>query len=134
MSSGRVDGCAYVNAICAVEDRPRFTGLTTNTPCYNVSLALAMVVGRFFVIVPILALAGSLVAKRRVPPSLGTLPTTGPLWIGLLLGVIVIVGGLAMNLPRLSARPSPGKTAEALLLCASARCCRAAREGTRIDA
>ena len=54
-----------------------------------------MTVGRFFVIVPVLALAGSLAAQRRVPISAGTLPTTGPLWVGLLLGVIVIVGGLS---------------------------------------
>jgi K+-transporting ATPase ATPase A chain len=53
-----------------------------------------MAIGRFLVAVPVIALAGSLATKRRVAPSLGTLPTTGPVWIGLLLGVIIIVGGL----------------------------------------
>jgi len=63
-----------------------------------------MVIGRFFVVVPVLALAGSLATKRRVPLSAGTLPTTGPLWVGLLLGVIVIVGGLSY-LPALALGP-----------------------------
>jgi K+-transporting ATPase ATPase A chain len=72
-----------------------FAGLSTNTPFYNLTLALAMAIGRFLVVVPVIALAGSLATKRRVAPSLGTLPTTGVVWIGLLLGVIIIVGGLA---------------------------------------
>jgi K+-transporting ATPase ATPase A chain len=71
-----------------------FAGLSTNAPFYNLTLALAMVVGRFAVAVPVIALAGSLSAKRRAAPSLGTLPTTGTIWVGLLLGVIVIVGGM----------------------------------------
>jgi K+-transporting ATPase ATPase A chain len=71
-----------------------FAGLTTNTPFYNLTLALGMAVGRFVVIIPVLGLAGSLARGRRVAVSLGTLPTTGGLWVGLLLGVIVIVGGL----------------------------------------
>jgi potassium-transporting ATPase potassium-binding subunit len=85
---------------------PAAAGLSTNTIFYNVTLAVAMVVvvGRFFVVVPVLALAGSLVAKRRVPPSLGTLPTTGGLWVGLLFGVIVIVGGLTY-MPALALGP-----------------------------
>jgi K+-transporting ATPase ATPase A chain len=72
-----------------------FAGLSTNTVFYNLTLALAMVIGRFVVVVPVLALAGSLATKRRVPESAGTLPTTGALWVSLLLGVIVIVGGLS---------------------------------------
>ena len=63
-----------------------------------------MVVGRFGVVVPVLALAGSLTGKQRVPVSSGTMPTTGPLWVGLLLGVIVIVGGLSY-LPTLALGP-----------------------------
>jgi potassium-transporting ATPase potassium-binding subunit len=71
-----------------------FGGLTGNTPFYNVTGGLAMLLGRYGMIVPILALAGSMAAKRRVAPSLGTFPTTGLLWSVLLIGVIVIVGAL----------------------------------------
>jgi K+-transporting ATPase ATPase A chain len=71
-----------------------FAGLTGNTPFYNVTGGLAMLVGRFGMIVPILALAGSMAVKRRVAPSLGTFPTTGPLFSVLMVGVIVIVGAL----------------------------------------
>jgi K+-transporting ATPase ATPase A chain len=71
-----------------------FAGLSGNTPFYNLTGAFAMMLGRYAMIVPILAIAGSLAAKRRVAPSLGTFPTTGPIWIGLLIGVIVIVGAL----------------------------------------
>jgi K+-transporting ATPase ATPase A chain len=71
-----------------------FAGLSGNTPFYNITGALAMLVGRYGMIVPILALAGSMAAKRRVAASLGTFPTTGVLWTVLLIGVIVIVGAL----------------------------------------
>jgi K+-transporting ATPase ATPase A chain len=71
-----------------------FAGLTGNTPFYNVTGGLAMLIGRYGMIIPILALAGSMAAKRRVAPSLGTFPTTGPLFTVLLIGVIVIVGAL----------------------------------------
>jgi K+-transporting ATPase ATPase A chain len=71
-----------------------FAGLSGNTPFYNVTGALAMLIGRYGMIVPIMALAGSMAAKRRVAPSLGTFPTTGPLFSVLLVGVIVIVGAL----------------------------------------
>jgi K+-transporting ATPase ATPase A chain len=71
-----------------------FAGLTGNTPFYNVTGALAMLIGRYGMIVPILALAGSMAAKRRVAPSLGTFPTTGVLWSVLLIGVVIIVGAL----------------------------------------
>jgi potassium-transporting ATPase potassium-binding subunit len=71
-----------------------FAGLTGNTPFYNITGALAMLLGRFGMIIPILALAGSMAAKRRVAPSLGTFPTTGPLFSVLLIGVIIIVGAL----------------------------------------
>ena len=71
-----------------------FAGLSGNTPFYNLTGALAMLVGRFAMIVPILAIAGSLGAKRGVAPSPGTFPTTGPIFVGLLIGVVVIVGAL----------------------------------------
>ena len=71
-----------------------FAGLTGNTTFYNTLGALAMLVGRFGMIIPILAVAGSMAAKRSVAPSLGTFPTTGALWSVLLIGVIVIVGAL----------------------------------------
>jgi len=71
-----------------------FAGLTGNTLFYNVTGAVAMFIGRFWVIIPALAIAGSLAAKRKVQPSLGTLPTSGNLFVGLLVGVILIVGGL----------------------------------------
>jgi K+-transporting ATPase ATPase A chain len=71
-----------------------FAGLSATTPFYNVTGAVAMFVGRFWMIIPAMAIAGSLAAKKRVPPSAGTFPTTGPLFVGLVVGVIVIVGGL----------------------------------------
>ena len=81
-----------------------FAGLTANTPFYNGLLAVAMWLGRFFVIVPVLAIAGSLAAKRVVPQSSGSFPTTGPLWVGLLIGIILILGGLTF-LPSLALGP-----------------------------
>jgi K+-transporting ATPase ATPase A chain len=71
-----------------------FAGLSANTPFYNLSGGIAMLVGRFFVIIPAMAIAGSLAAKKTVPASAGTFPTTGGLFVGLLVGVILIVGGL----------------------------------------
>ena len=71
-----------------------FAGLSGNTPFYNITGAFAMLLGRYGMIIPILALAGSMAAKRRVAPSLGTFPTTGVLFGVLLIGVIVIVGAL----------------------------------------
>jgi potassium-transporting ATPase potassium-binding subunit len=71
-----------------------FAGLTGNTFFYNLTLASSMFVGRFFMIVPAMALAGSLAGKKSIPPSAGTLPTTGGLFIGLVVGVILIIGGL----------------------------------------
>jgi K+-transporting ATPase ATPase A chain len=71
-----------------------FGGLTGNTPWYNITIGLAMLAGRFLVIIPALAIAGSLVGKKTVPASAGTFPTDGTLFVGLLVGVILIVGGL----------------------------------------
>jgi len=71
-----------------------FAGLSANTLFYNVTTGLAQLIGRFLMIVPILAIAGSMARKQPVPPSLGTFPTYGPLWVGLLVGVVLIVGAL----------------------------------------
>jgi len=71
-----------------------FAGLSANTMFFNLSGAIAMLVGRFWMIIPKMAIAGSLAAKKSIPPSAGTFPTTGGLFIGLLVGVIVIIGGL----------------------------------------
>ncbi len=71
-----------------------FAGLNGNTLFYNLTGAIAMFVGRFWMIIPTMAIAGSLAAKKTVPASLGTFPTTGGLFVGLVVGVIVIVGGL----------------------------------------
>ena len=81
-----------------------FAGLTANTLFYNVTIGLAMLIGRFLMIVPTMAVAGSLAAKKVVPASAGTFPTTGVLWVGLLVGVILIVGGLTY-FPALSLGP-----------------------------
>jgi K+-transporting ATPase ATPase A chain len=81
-----------------------FAGLSANSAFYNLTLAAAMFAGRFLVIVPVLCLAGTLAAKRRVPPSAGTLPTHGPQFIALLLGTIIIFGGLTF-LPALVVGP-----------------------------
>jgi K+-transporting ATPase ATPase A chain len=71
-----------------------FAGLTASTPFYNSTLGLAMFIGRFLMIVPMLAIAGSLAAKKIVPASGGTFPTDGGLFVGLLIGVVLITGGL----------------------------------------
>jgi len=71
-----------------------FAGLSANTLFYNLSGAIAMLVGRFWMIIPTMAIAGSLAMKKTVPASAGTFPTTGGLFVGLVVGVIVIVGGL----------------------------------------
>jgi K+-transporting ATPase ATPase A chain len=69
-----------------------FAGISANTLFFNITGAVAMFVGRFWMIIPTMAIAGSLVAKKSVPPSLGTFPTTGTLFVGLVVGVIVVVG------------------------------------------
>jgi K+-transporting ATPase ATPase A chain len=71
-----------------------FAGLSANTMFFNLSGAVAMFVGRFWMIIPKMAIAGSLAAKKSIPPSAGTFPTTGGLFVGLVIGVIVIIGGL----------------------------------------
>ncbi|HEX8381892.1 MAG TPA: potassium-transporting ATPase subunit KdpA, partial [Sphingomonas sp.] len=81
-----------------------FAGLTANSPWYNGLLGVAMWIGRFFIILPVLAIAGSLAAKKYTPATSGSFPTTGPLWVGLLVGIILILGGLTF-LPSLALGP-----------------------------
>ncbi len=81
-----------------------FAGLNANTPFYNTALALAMLFGRFWLKIPILAIAGSLAAKKKVPASSGTLETHTPLFIGWLLAVVGMVGALGF-LPALALGP-----------------------------
>ncbi|MCY1670515.1 potassium-transporting ATPase subunit KdpA [Novosphingobium sp. SL115] len=94
----------YAFASGAGNNGSAFAGLTAGTPFYNGLLSVAMWIGRFFMIVPALAIAGSLAAKRYTPETAGSFPTTGPLWIGLLVGIILIVGGLTF-LPSLALGP-----------------------------
>jgi K+-transporting ATPase ATPase A chain len=81
-----------------------FGGFGANTPWYNATIGLAMLLGRYFVIVPVLAIAGNLARKKRVPPSPGTFPVTTPLFGALLVSVILIVGALTF-VPALSLGP-----------------------------
>jgi len=81
-----------------------FGGLSGNTPWFNLTLGLATLIGRFLFIIPMLAVAGSLAAKRKVPVTSGTLPTHGPLFVGLLIGTVIIVGALTY-FPALSLGP-----------------------------
>lgn len=94
----------YAFSSAVANNGSAFGGLTGSTPFYNLLLALGMFVGRFGVIFPVLAIAGGLSAKRYIPPSSGSFPTTGALWIGLLAAVILIVGGLTF-LPSLVLGP-----------------------------
>ncbi|MGN7293090.1 potassium-transporting ATPase subunit KdpA [Rhizobium sp. SAFR-030] len=83
---------AYTSA--AGNNGSAFGGLTGNTLWYNTTLGIAMLLGRFGYVVPVMAIAGSLAAKIKVPNSSGTFPTDGPLFVGLLIGIILILGGL----------------------------------------
>ena len=94
----------YAFSSTAGNNGSAFAGLTANTVFYNMLLGVSMLLGRFLWIVPMLAVAGSLAAKKIVPPSEGTFPTTGLLFVGLLAGVLVIVGGLTF-LPALALGP-----------------------------
>ncbi len=84
----------YAYSSAAANNGSAFAGLSANTPWYNTTLGVVMLIGRFLVIVPALAIAGSLIGKKTVPASAGTFPTDGPLFVGLLVGTILIVGGL----------------------------------------
>jgi K+-transporting ATPase ATPase A chain len=84
----------YAYSSAAGNNGSAFAGLTANSPFWNLTLGLAMLVGRFAMIVPMLAVAGSLAAKPKILASSGTFPTQGPLFVGLVVGVILIMGGL----------------------------------------
>jgi K+-transporting ATPase ATPase A chain len=93
---------AYTSA--AGTNGSAFAGLNAGTQFFNLTLALAMFAGRFLIFVPVLCIAGGLAAKHIVPASAGTLHTTGPQFVGLLIGTVVIVGGLTF-LPALALGP-----------------------------
>jgi K+-transporting ATPase ATPase A chain len=84
----------YLYTSSTANNGSAFAGISANTMFYNLTGAIAMLVGRFWMIIPALAIAGSLAAKKKVPASAGTFPTTGSLFVGLVVGVIVIIGGL----------------------------------------
>ncbi|MGE5175739.1 MAG: potassium-transporting ATPase subunit KdpA [Hyphomicrobiales bacterium] len=94
----------YAYSSAAGNNGSAFAGLRADTPFYDTTLGVAMLLGRYWMIVPVLAIAGTLAGKRVVPPSLGTLPTAGPLFATLLVAVIVIVGALTF-FPALSLGP-----------------------------
>ena len=94
----------YAYTSMSANNGSAFAGLSGNTLWYNLTGAVTMFIGRFAMIVPMMAVAGSLAAKKRLPPSLGTFPTTGPLFVALLIGTILIVGGLTY-FPALSVGP-----------------------------
>ena len=93
---------AYTSA--TANNGSAFAGLSADTPWLDITLGLAMLFGRFAYLVPVLAIAGSLAAKPKLPPSAGSFPTHGPLFVGLMVGVIVIIGGLQF-MPALSLGP-----------------------------
>ncbi len=84
----------YAYSSAAGNNGSAFAGLNANTPWFNTTLGISMALGRFAYVVPVLAIAGSIAAKKRVPVSAGTFPTDTPLFVGLLIGVILILGGL----------------------------------------
>jgi len=94
----------YAFTSAAGNNGSAFAGISANTPWYNVALGLTMLIGRFLMIVPALAVAGILAGKKSVPPGPGTLPTNGPLFAALLVGVVLIVGALTF-FPALSLSP-----------------------------
>ncbi len=84
----------YAFSSAAGNNGSAFAGLNANTPWFNTTLGIAMAMGRFAYVIPVMAIAGSLAAKKRIPHTQGSFPTHGPLFIGLLIGVILILGGL----------------------------------------
>jgi K+-transporting ATPase ATPase A chain len=94
----------YAYSSSVANNGSAFAGLNANTPWYNYTLGLAMLLGRFFMMIPLLAAAGSLAAKKKIPETAGTLPTHGALFVGLLIGTVIIVGALTY-FPALSLGP-----------------------------
>ncbi len=94
----------YAYSSGAANNGSAFAGLSANTPWYNLTIAIAMLLGRFLIIIPMLAVAGSLAGKKRLAVTSGTLPTHGPLFIGLLVGTVIVAGALTF-FPALSLSP-----------------------------
>ncbi len=94
----------YAFSSAAGNNGSAFAGIGVNTPFYNTALAIVMFVSRYWLVIPVLAIAGSLAAKKKIPAGAGTLPTHTPLFIAWLLGVIIIVGALSF-IPALSLGP-----------------------------
>lgn len=94
----------YAYTSGAANNGSAFAGLNANTPWYNVTIGTAMLAGRFLIIIPMLAVAGSLAGKKRLAVTSGTLPTHGPLFVGLLAGTVILIGALTF-LPALSLGP-----------------------------
>jgi len=84
----------YAYSSAAGNNGSAFAGLSANTPWYNTTLGIAMLLGRFAYVVPVMAIAGALAAKRKAAATPGTFPTHGALFVGLLIGIILILGGL----------------------------------------
>jgi K+-transporting ATPase ATPase A chain len=84
----------YAYSSASENNGSAFAGISVNSPWYNLTLGLAMLFGRFMFIVPLLAVAGSLAAQKKVPSSSGTFPTHGPLFMGLLVATVIVVGAL----------------------------------------
>jgi len=94
----------YAFSSATANNGSAFAGFSANTPWYNLTLGLGMLIGRFLIIIPMLAVAGSLASKKRVAITSGTLPTHGPLFVSLLAGTVIIVGALTF-FPALSLTP-----------------------------
>jgi len=94
----------YAFSSAANNNGSAFAGLSVNTVFYNTALGIAMLIGRYWAIIPVLAIAGSLAKKKNVPAGLGTLPTHTPLFVGFLIGVVLIVGALSF-MPSLALGP-----------------------------
>ena len=94
----------YAYSSCTANNGSAFAGLSANTPGYNISLGLAMLIGRFLMIIPILAMAGSFARKKVAPPSSGTFPVSGGTFVALLIGTVLLIGALNF-LPALTLGP-----------------------------
>jgi K+-transporting ATPase ATPase A chain len=94
----------YTYTSATANNGSAFAGLNANTPFFNTTIGLAMLAGRFLTLLPMLAVAGSLAAKATVPAGPGTFPTATPLFMGLLVFVVLVVGGLTF-LPALALGP-----------------------------
>jgi K+-transporting ATPase ATPase A chain len=94
----------YAFSSAAGNNGSAFAGLSANSPFYNIALGVAMLIGRYGIIIPVLAIAGSLAAKKTVPASVGTLPTHTPLFVMLLIGTVILVGALTF-VPALALGP-----------------------------